>query len=93
MDGIVTFCEIAVPLASRLAERLGLKGNRPEAVDNARDKSATRRIMELKGLPTPKNMLIADSEDIVKAGEHVGFPAGALLGKLSTRMHSHLCSR
>eukprot|EP00884_Botryococcus_braunii_P015539 jgi/Botrbrau1/2669/Bobra.0203s0016.1 len=75
IDGILTFCEIAVPLASRLAEMLGLPGNRPEAVDNARDKSATRRIMEARGLPTPRNMLISDPEDIEKAGKHVGFPA------------------
>ncbi len=38
LDGITTFCEMAVPLASRLAEKLGLPGNSPESVDNARDK-------------------------------------------------------
>jgi hypothetical protein len=36
LDGITTFCEIAVPLASRLAERLGLPANSVAAVDNAR---------------------------------------------------------
>lgn len=36
LDGVTTFCEIAVPLASRLAERLGLPGNSVTAVDNAR---------------------------------------------------------
>lgn len=38
LDGITTFCEMAVPLASRLAEHLGLPHNSVEAVDNARDK-------------------------------------------------------
>lgn len=38
VDGICTFCEMAVPLVSRLAEALGLPGNTPEAVDAARDK-------------------------------------------------------
>ena len=38
LDGITTFCELAVPLASRLAEALGLPHNSVEAVDNARDK-------------------------------------------------------
>ncbi|PNH05740.1 hypothetical protein TSOC_007967 [Tetrabaena socialis] len=38
LDGITTFCEMAVPLASRLAEKLGLPTNTPQAVDNARDK-------------------------------------------------------
>ena len=36
LDGITSFCEIAVPLASRLAERLGLPANSVTAVDNAR---------------------------------------------------------
>lgn len=38
VDGICTFCEMAVPLVSRLAEALGLPGNTPAAVDAARDK-------------------------------------------------------
>lgn len=38
VDGVVTFCEMAVPLVSRLAEALGLPGNTPAAVDAARDK-------------------------------------------------------
>jgi len=38
VDGITTFCEMAVPLVSRLAEALGLPGNTPAAVDAARDK-------------------------------------------------------
>jgi hypothetical protein len=38
LDGVTTFCEMAVPLVSRLAEALGVPGNTPEAVDNARDK-------------------------------------------------------
>jgi hypothetical protein len=38
LDGITTFCEMAVPLAARLAEKLGLPGNTPESVDAARDK-------------------------------------------------------
>lgn len=38
LDGITTFCEMAVPLVARLTEALGLPGNTPEAVDAARDK-------------------------------------------------------
>lgn len=38
VEGIATFCEMAVPLVSRLAEALGLPGNTPAAVDAARDK-------------------------------------------------------
>ncbi|MEW5318059.1 MAG: hypothetical protein WDW38_009312 [Sanguina aurantia] len=75
LDGITTFCEIAVPLASRLAEQLGLPCNTPEAVDNARDKHATRSIMEKAGLPTPKHYKISTPEDVLRAAAHVGFPA------------------
>lgn len=38
LDGVTTFCELAVPLVARLSEALGLPGNTPEAVDIARDK-------------------------------------------------------
>ncbi len=38
LDAITTFCELAVPLASRLAEKLGLPHNTPDGVDAARDK-------------------------------------------------------
>jgi carnosine synthase len=38
LDGVTTFCEMAVPLVARLAEALGLPGNTPDAVDAARDK-------------------------------------------------------
>ena len=36
LDGVCTFCEMAVPLVARLAEKLGLPGNTPAAVDAAR---------------------------------------------------------
>jgi carnosine synthase len=41
LDGVTTFCEMAVPLVARLAEGLGLPGNTPDAVDAARDKVRT----------------------------------------------------
>lgn len=148
LDGITCFCELAVPLASRLCERLGLPTNSPQvgglcsegwgsavkgwgsavkavavlctllmqvdgrgragrcccwaslrpaaalaplrprqppaprtaptplparprpfplaqAVDSARDKHATRAVMEEAGLPTPRNMLIT-SRDVLE---------------------------
>ena len=38
MDGVISFWELSQPLVARLAEQLGLPGNPPDAVDNARDK-------------------------------------------------------
>jgi len=74
-DGIVTFVEWSVPLVARLCERLGLPGPPPAAVDAARDKHATRAALRRAGLPTPRNFLIKSEDQILSAGEHVGFPA------------------
>ena len=43
VDGVATFCEVAVPLVSRVAELMGLPGNSHAAVDAARNKHDTRR--------------------------------------------------
>lgn len=75
IDGICTFCEMAVPLVARLAERFALPGNSPESVDAARDKHATRAYMSKANLPTPRNMLIERQDQVEEAGRHVGFPA------------------
>ena len=75
IDGITTFCELAVPLAARLAEALGLPTNTPLAVDTARNKHAARQCMQAAGLPTPRHTLLASAEDLGAAAEHVGFPA------------------
>ena len=75
LDGVCTFCEMAVPLVSRLAERLGLPCNSPDSVDAARDKSSTRKVMEAAGLPNPRSFLIEDAAQIPEAAKHVGFPA------------------
>lgn len=79
LDGICTFCEMAVPLVARLAERFGLPGNTPDSVDAARDKHTTRQRMEVSGLPTPRNLLISQPSDVQAAAKHVGFPAGKRL--------------
>lgn len=76
LDGVCTFCEMAVPLVSRIAESLGLPGNAPDAVDAARDKHNTRAKMQAAGLPTPRNMLIQQPSDMHAAAEKVKFPAG-----------------
>ena len=78
LDGVCTFCEMAVPLVSRLAEKFGLPGNTPAAVDAARDKHATRQRMAQCGLPTPRNFLIEQASQIAEAAKLVGFPAGEL---------------
>ena len=75
LDGIVSFAEMAMPLVARLSEKLGLPGNPPSAVDDARDKHATRRRMAEVGLPTPRNFLIEEAAQLEEASKHVGYPA------------------
>ncbi|KDD77179.1 ATP-grasp domain-containing protein [Helicosporidium sp. ATCC 50920] len=75
LDGISSFAEMAMPLVGRLAERFGLPGNPPSAIDAARDKHETRRVMEAAGLPTPRNYLIETEAQIEAASAHVGYPA------------------
>ena len=75
LDGIVSFSEMAMPLVARLAEHLGLPGNPPSAVDDARDKHATRRRMAEEKLPTPRNLLIEESSQLEEASDIVGYPA------------------
>eukprot|EP00931_Biecheleriopsis_adriatica_P003090 TRINITY_DN10437_c0_g4_i1.p1 TRINITY_DN10437_c0_g4~~TRINITY_DN10437_c0_g4_i1.p1 ORF type:complete len:628 (+),score=102.92 TRINITY_DN10437_c0_g4_i1:255-1886(+) len=74
-DGVLTFCELSVPVVARLCEVLGLPGHSPAAVDKARDKHLTRAEMKAAGLPTPKNMLIHSLRDLQTASATVGFPA------------------
>lgn len=75
LDGVVSFSEMAMPLVTRLAEKLGLPGNPPSAVDEARDKHATRKRMAEVGLPTPRNFLIEDASHLEAASQEVGYPA------------------
>jgi biotin carboxylase len=75
LDGVCSFSEMAMPLVARLAEKLGLPGNSPAAVDAARDKFATRTKMAEENLPTPRNFLIQDASQVDEAAAHVGFPA------------------
>eukprot|EP00928_Gymnodinium_smaydae_P001401 TRINITY_DN10519_c0_g1_i1.p1 TRINITY_DN10519_c0_g1~~TRINITY_DN10519_c0_g1_i1.p1 ORF type:complete len:630 (-),score=144.18 TRINITY_DN10519_c0_g1_i1:205-2094(-) len=75
VDGIATFVELSVPLVARLCEALGLPGHRPQAVDDARDKHATRACLKAAGLPTPRNSLIHTLAEVEAAGKLVGFPA------------------
>jgi carnosine synthase len=72
---------MSVPIAARLAEALNLPGNPVAAVDAARDKFATRAIMQDAGLATPANKLIEKEADLDAAAAAVGFPAVRLLGR------------
>ncbi|OLP91011.1 Carnosine synthase 1 [Symbiodinium microadriaticum] len=77
-DGICTFWELSVSMASRLAEATGLPGPKPEAVDIARDKHLTRKVMADAGLPSIANMLIENESQLEEAARKVNNEAELL---------------
>ena len=73
--GVVTFMEMAVLLASKVASSLCLPGLCPHAVAIARDKNRMREAMRRVDLASVASFCISREEEIVEAGKHVGFPA------------------
>jgi biotin carboxylase len=62
LDAIVAVDDGGTPAAAAAAQRLGLRGNPPEAVARARDKRAMREAFAQAGIPQPAY------------GDDVGFP-------------------
>jgi biotin carboxylase len=54
LDGIVAVDDGGTRAAAAAAERLGLKGNSPEAVARARDKAKMREAFDRAGIPQPE---------------------------------------
>jgi len=73
-NGVCTFVELFVHTTSQLAKALDLPHMDPNVVGIARDKSMTRSVLGSCGFPHVKNRLIQSQDQLVEAGEHVGFP-------------------
>lgn len=69
IDAICTFCEIAVPLTSRLCEAFSLPCNPSSAVDAARDKHATRLAIKRAGLPSVQSIMLPSPEKLMNLPE------------------------
>jgi biotin carboxylase len=67
LDAIVAVDDGGTRAAAIASERLGLRGNPPDAVARARDKAAMREVFEEAGVPQPEWRLGADPDA-------VGFP-------------------
>jgi biotin carboxylase len=74
-DGVLTFWELRVPVAARVATSLGLPGNPIDAVDTARSKLRTRQASERAGLPTPRSQRVRSLDELYAAAAQIGFPA------------------
>jgi biotin carboxylase len=75
VDGVLTYWEDSVCVASRVAAALGLPGNPPDAVDAARSKIRMREVSARLGLPTPRAQRVRSLDELYAAAEQVGFPA------------------
>lgn len=73
-DGVVSSCDYYLPLAARVAARLGLAGPAPEAMENACRKDATRDVLARAGVPGPRYAVCADWAETAKAAARIGLP-------------------
>lgn len=73
-DAVVSSCDYYLPLAARIAARLGLPGPAPEAMENACRKDATRHVLARAGVPGPRYAVCADWAETAKAAARIGMP-------------------
>jgi len=75
LSGVVAWKDLEVELASRLTQRLGLRGTTPEAAANVRDKARTRRILDRVAGANPLYEIIRDEQEFIAAVKRIGLPA------------------
>ncbi|HLO02373.1 MAG TPA: ATP-grasp domain-containing protein [Symbiobacteriaceae bacterium] len=74
VKGVVGGREITVPLAARLAQQLGKRGNHPTAAVRARHKGAMRRTFQAAGLPIPAFAVCQSKAEAEAAVARLGLP-------------------
>ncbi|SFS31020.1 argininosuccinate lyase [Saccharopolyspora flava] len=73
-DGIATSCDYYLPIAATAAQRLGLPGPAPEAVQRACAKDRTRRTLRDAGVAGPAFALAESLRGLEEAAAAMGFP-------------------
>lgn len=76
IDGVVACWEFLSPLATRLADRLGLPGHRPELADACRNKRLMAEAFTAFGVPAPRTVVAGDPGELARrvAESGLGFP-------------------
>ncbi|MFE2375737.1 ATP-grasp domain-containing protein [Streptomyces sp. NPDC059398] len=76
IDGVVACWEFLTPLATRLADRLGLPGHRPEQADACRNKRLMAEAFDAHGVPAPRTVVAQDPGELARrvAESGLGFP-------------------
>ncbi|NUK40719.1 ATP-grasp domain-containing protein [Streptomyces lunaelactis] len=91
-DGVVSSCDYYLPAVARTAERLGLPGPTPKAVEGACRKDLTRRLLADAEVPGPRFAVCRDWSRTQSAAREIGYPlvvkpvdlcAGMLVRKVS----------
>ncbi|TDD38267.1 ATP-grasp domain-containing protein [Saccharopolyspora elongata] len=73
-DGVLTSCDYYLPAAAKAAERLGLPGAPPDAVERACSKDLTRKALREAGVPGPAFALAETASGLEEAAEALGYP-------------------
>ncbi|MGW2964105.1 ATP-grasp domain-containing protein [Streptomyces sp. NPDC001220] len=74
IDGVFTFVEYAVPLASRIASEWKLPHISHAASRRCRDKFAMRKALAAGGVRQPRFALAADCDEAITIADDIGFP-------------------
>lgn len=72
--GVVTYDEIFVIAAARIAEQLGVPGLTVAGAQNCRDKRRSRELLTAAGLPQPAFALVHTESQAASAAAHIGYP-------------------
>ncbi|MDH6129705.1 ATP-grasp domain-containing protein [Kitasatospora sp. GP82] len=75
LHGVVTYSELLLRPQAEITARLGLPGNRPEAVVTAQSKALQRATFAEHGVPSPRSAAIRTAADLAPAMAAVGLPA------------------
>jgi biotin carboxylase len=72
--GVLAVGDRPTVVAARVAQSLGLPGNRPEAAVAARDKRKTRESFRAAGLPGPRVLVVPASADPERLADELDYP-------------------
>ena len=74
LDAVVAVDDGGTQVAAFVAERLGLRGNPPEAVERTRDKAAMRAALASEGVPQPDFRVLRPGDEPADVAAELGFP-------------------
>nr|WP_232485066.1 MULTISPECIES: ATP-grasp domain-containing protein [unclassified Streptomyces] len=73
-DGVLTYDETRVEVASEVAADLGLPGLSPQTAAMCRDKRLMREAFRAVGVPSARSILALTAEEAVEAAALIGYP-------------------